>query len=70
MKLDLVFGELRKSLMGQGGTPVLDPFFARFPDLAEELIRQFEVADWMETRADSSLADPDTLSILQSRPTS
>ena len=65
LKLDLVFGELRNSLVGRGGPPALDQFFARFPDLAEALTRQFEVADWMKTWTDSSPAESDTASILQ-----
>src|SRR4051794_27719257 len=54
LKLDLVFSELRNHAKARGGTPELAQFVARFPDLGDELIRQFEVAEWLETCAGES----------------
>ena len=57
LKLDLVFSELRKATRGQPGAHELARFITRFPDLGNDLIRQAEVADWLDTRKGGSFAD-------------
>ena len=54
LKFDLVFSELRNHARARGGTPDLAEFIARFPELGDDLIRQFEVAEWLETRQGGS----------------
>jgi serine/threonine-protein kinase len=53
LKLDLVFSELRNTTQASGSTPDIERFVARFPELGDELRRQFEVADWLESRISS-----------------
>jgi serine/threonine-protein kinase len=55
LKLDLVFSELRNTARERRGVPDIAQFVARFPDLQDELIRQFEVAEWLESWSNSSL---------------
>jgi eukaryotic-like serine/threonine-protein kinase len=59
LKLDLVFSELRNTAQARGKAPDIHPYLDRFPELGEELIRQFEVADWLEAWAGSTLDDPE-----------
>jgi putative methionine-R-sulfoxide reductase with GAF domain len=55
LKLDLVFSELRNIARSTGETPDVDQFVARFPELGDDLIRQFEVAEWLESVAGATL---------------
>jgi putative methionine-R-sulfoxide reductase with GAF domain len=59
LKLDLVFSELRNTAQACGKAPDLHPFIDRFPDLGDELVRQFEVAEWLDSWSGSTLDDPD-----------
>ena len=58
LKLDLVFCEFRNTAQARGEPPDPRPFIDRFPDLGDELIRQAEVADWLENGAGSTLMEP------------
>jgi eukaryotic-like serine/threonine-protein kinase len=46
LRLDLVYGEVHHALEN-GESAALTELGARFPDLRDELIRHFEVADWV-----------------------
>src|SRR5439155_21338696 len=59
LKLDLVFCELRNTAQANGGAPDLGRFVDRFPDIGDALIRQSEVADWLEASSGSTLMDSD-----------
>ncbi len=58
LKLDLVFSELRAMAQAQGGASNIAQFVSRFPELEDALMRQLEVAEWLETRGGSSSEMP------------
>jgi serine/threonine-protein kinase len=59
LKLDVVFGELHNAAQASGSAPDIAPFVARFPELEGELLRQLEVADWLERRSNPPLHGSD-----------
>jgi eukaryotic-like serine/threonine-protein kinase len=63
LKLDLVFSELRNTAQACGKAPDIDQFINRFPEIGEDLIRQFEVAEWLEDGAGSTLQSLDVEAI-------
>jgi serine/threonine-protein kinase len=65
LKLDLVFSELRNAAQMRGGAPDVADYVARFPELGDELIRQFEVAEWLDSSSTASLPGPDHVSHLR-----
>ena len=58
LKLDLVLSELHNSAEAQGTPADLAGCIARFPELGEELTRQFDVADWLQNQAHRTLVVP------------
>jgi putative methionine-R-sulfoxide reductase with GAF domain len=62
LKLDLVFSELRNTARVSGNNPDIDQFVNRFPDLKDDLIRQFEVAEWLEAGVNATLQEVETKS--------
>jgi serine/threonine-protein kinase len=59
LKLDVVFGELHNAAQASGSTADIAQFVARFPELEAGLLRQLEVADWLERRSSPSLDGSD-----------
>jgi serine/threonine-protein kinase len=53
LKLDLVFSELHNQTQAGASASDISGFLARFPELEADLLRQLEVADWLEARSDS-----------------
>jgi serine/threonine-protein kinase len=68
LKLDLVFSELRHSAKVRGGATDVAELVARFPELEDELLRQFEVAQWVDSWGGASHHGSALTGLLESGP--